>query len=136
MAEKSRKISLTIFLLAVFVFLAIFLGGWIYRVYMTETAYSTGESKSAVVCAGYTFDIDKESLVYEDGVLYFETDLGYGDKINLLVVESGVESREVDTTAMSGGVPQPITVDIPLSDEVLVYPEGCRDHNFERFTIG
>ncbi|MFC1753048.1 hypothetical protein ACFL96_06595 [Thermoproteota archaeon] len=136
MTEKARKISTTVFLLAVFVFLAVFLGGWLYRVYTTQTTYSTGESKSAITCVGYTFDIDKESLVYEHGVLHFEIAHQYGDQIDVLIVESGTETREVVAGDFIAGVSQLFQVELPLGEEVKIYPKGCRDHNFKLFKIG
>ena len=132
MAEKHRKISTTLFLLAVFVFLAVFLGGWIYRVYTEQTTYSEGESQSALYCTEYSFDI--EGPAYDQGQLSFEIVLKRG-MFDIMVVESGTEMREIDTSHMVVGSSIPAEVEIPLADEVVFYPEGCKAHNSKSFNI-
>ena len=132
MAEKHRKISTTIFLLAVFVFLAVFLGGWLYRVYIEQTTYSTGESQSALYCTEYYFDI--EGLAYDQGQLSFEIVLKRG-MFDVMVVESGTEMRDINTSNMVTGSIISVEIEIPLADEIVFYPKGCKTHNSKSFNI-
>lgn len=133
MDSRAKKISTIIFLLAIFVFLAIFIGGWLYRVYMTQSRYSTHESASAVDCAYYSFNV--ESLSYENGRLYFELDNKGNDQFDTIVIESGGIAKEVSTEGMVAGMSQPIDVEIALADDVSIYPKGCKDHNSKGFQI-
>ena len=135
MAASARKISTTIFLLAIFVFLVIFVGAWIYRVYITQTSYSKDESSTAVNCVGYSFEVDTTKLTYSNGLFTFGFKQVSGDKIKGLVVESGKQKKEINVTTNIIGEETSLSLNMSLSKQVRIYPKGCKLHNFKLFTL-
>ena len=135
MAASARKISTTVFLLAIFVFLVIFVGAWIYRVYITQTSYSKDESSSAVNCVGYSFEVDKNKLNYKNGLFSFEFKQTGGNAINTLIVESSKQKKELNITNNVIGEKTSLNLNILLSKQVRIYPKGCRIHNFKLFNV-
>jgi hypothetical protein len=136
MAEaRSRKISLLIFLFAVFILLAVFTGSWLYRMFKEQTAYSEQKTLATVECGRYYFTIKPESVLYENGTLYFEIENTLGADMNVINVESMAANKEVDLGGLGQGTVLPVSLQIDVSEWVLVYPKGCRGVNFKNLTF-
>jgi len=133
MEGRALKVSTGIFLFAIFVFLGVFVGGWMYNLYTEQTSYSKQESTSIVGCATITFDVSDAQ--YEAGVLSFVIENKPGDPLEKVGVSSGDEDVIIDTPLLAGGSSQLIEVEMALGGDVLVYPVGCKEHNVKRFRI-
>jgi hypothetical protein len=135
MAEsRSRKVSVIIFLFAVFIMLAIFTGGWIYRMYATQTELAEKRTFSAVECGKYYFSLKQDSIVYDNSTVYFEIQNTIGATIDLIVVESGLEKRELNVS-IAQGTTQPVSLNMSVTNWILVYPVGCRETNFRNISF-
>jgi hypothetical protein len=132
---RSKKISVLIFLFAIFVLLVVMTASWIFRVYHDQTAFSEQRTFATIECGRYYFDIKPESVSYDNGTLYFEMENTLGKDIDNIVVESSTERKEV-SIALSQGVVQPVSLPIEVTGWVLVYPVGCEDVNFRNLSFG
>ena len=136
MAEpRHKKISTLIFLFAIFIMLAVVTGGWIYRMYVQQTAFSEQSTFGTVECGRYYFSVDPESVLYENNTLYFDIENSIGAAIGSLVIESAVESKQI-SIRLDQGTLQPVTIPIAVDGWFLVYPRGCRDANFKNISVG
>jgi hypothetical protein len=133
--DRHKKISTLIFLFAIFIMLAVFTGGWIYRMYVQQTAFSEQSTFDTVECGRYYFNIDPESVLYDNRTLYFEIENSIGAAIDSLVIESAAEKKQI-SIRLDQGVLQPVTLPIEAEAWVLVYPRGCRSGNFKNISIG
>ncbi|MFQ5474265.1 MAG: hypothetical protein ACE5DM_00345 [Candidatus Nanoarchaeia archaeon] len=110
------------------------MGGWIYRVYIQNTAYAKGESRSAVACVGYTFRVDE--LSYKDGILSFKLEnKPGGEPLEKMVLESGDSTVEIDVNGLFAGTSQEVDAKINVGEEIKIYPAGCKDHNSKTFKV-
>lgn len=132
--RRSKKISVLIFLFAIFVLLVVMTGSWIYRVYRDQTAYSEQKTFAAIECGRYYFDIKPETVSYEDGELYFELRNTLGKDIETIVVESSTEQKEVRVD-LSQGTVQPVSLPLEVRGWVLIYPSGCEGVNFRNLSF-
>ena len=132
--EKGKKISTLIFLFAVFVFLAFFTGGWLYRVYVDHTSFSEKSTNTAIKCSSITFGVD--NLNYEGGVLSFDLENKFGAVFGNITVESGPnQTVEVPTGRLGSGDVYPVALTIDLGNSVMIYPAGCRDEYAKTFKL-
>ncbi|MBW2964054.1 hypothetical protein KY363_01215 [Candidatus Woesearchaeota archaeon] len=136
MAEgRSRKVSTLIFLFAIFIMLAVFTGSWIYKMYSQNKAFTEDRTVSTVECSRYYYNIRPETVLYENGTLYFEIENNIGADIGRIIVESSAEKKEVDLGGLSRGIAQPVTVQLDVVGWVLVYPVGCQTTNFKNLSF-
>jgi hypothetical protein len=133
--RRSKKLSVVIFLFAIFILLVAFTAAWIYRMYQEQTAYSESRTLATVECSKYYFDVKPESVLYEDGVLYFEIENTLGAEILSIVVKSMNEAKEVDLGGLGQGTMQPVSLPIEVVEWVLVYPTGCEGVNFQNLSF-
>ena len=131
---RSKKISVMIFLLAIFILLVVVTAGWIYRVYMDQTAYSEQRTLATFECGKYYYEIDPETVSYDEGTLYFEIENTLGADIPSIMVESAVETKEVSIGLTQGSF-QPVSLPIAVEDWFVVYPRGCEDVNFKNISF-
>ncbi len=135
MAEaRSKKISILIFLFAVFIMLAFFTASWIYRMYTEQTAFSEKKTLATVECGRYYFSILPESILYENGTLYFEVENTMGAEVETFVVQSVNDQKEVYVALGQGSV-QPVSLAIDVTEWALVYPKGCEGVNFRNISF-
>ena len=136
MAEaRSKRVSLLIFLFAVFILLAVFTGSWIYKMFKEQTAFSEKKTLATIDCGRYYFNIIPESVLYESGVLYFEIENTLGADIKSIVVKSASEEKEVDLGGLGQGAVMPVSMNITLTDWALIYPKGCDGVNFRNISF-
>ncbi len=133
--QRSRKVSTLIFLFAIFIVLIVFTAGWIYRMYITQTALSESQTLLTIECGRYYFNIKPGSVLYENNTLYFEIENNIGAVINSIVVESVTEKKQVDLGGLEQGLTQPVSLDMEVIEWVMVYPEGCKGANFKNLSF-
>ncbi|MBW2996716.1 hypothetical protein KY349_00075 [Candidatus Woesearchaeota archaeon] len=131
---RSKKISVLIFLFAIFIMLVVVTAGWIYRMYTEQTAYSEERTLATFECSRYYYVIHPDTVSYVDGTLYFEIENTLGSDIPSIMVESAVETKEV-SIGLTQGIAQPVSLEMVVEDWVLVYPRGCKDVNFKNLTF-
>jgi hypothetical protein len=134
--RRSHRISVLIFLFAVFVLLVAFTASWIYRMYQEQTAYSESRTLATVECSRYYFSINQESILYEDGMLYFEIKNTLGTDIDTIVVQSSTEKKEVTLGGLGQGIDQAVNIPLEAVGWAMVYPKGCEGVNFRNITFG
>ncbi|MBT5021988.1 hypothetical protein HOK51_00905 [Candidatus Woesearchaeota archaeon] len=132
---KSMKYATMIFLVALFVVVAIMAGSYTYKTYMTSILYSEKGTKEVFACNDFSYNI--EDLIYVDGNLTFTLRNTYGDVINTLIVESGDEKRVIDTSMVPAGSQQTFKLDnMKLEKLVVFHPKGCEEYNIKQFKMG
>jgi len=132
--RRSKKISVLIFLFGIFAILVAVTAGWLYKVYTEQTAYSEQSTLATVECSRYYFKIDPDSVMYENGTLYFEARNTLGADVDVLVLESATDMKEV-AVSLSQGLTIPVSVDIDIVEWVTVYPVGCKGVNFQNLSF-
>jgi flagellar basal body-associated protein FliL len=136
MAEaRSKKVSVLIFLFAIFILLAVFTAVWLYNMYKQQTSFSERQTLATVECGRYYFAIDPKSVLYENSTLYFEIENTLGADINAIMVKSATQEKEVALNGLSQGTVMPVSVPLEVAEWVLVYPKGCAGVNFRNITF-
>ena len=133
MSHHSKKISLFIFLISIFVLLAVLTASWLFKIYTEHTNYSTGETRNIVQCNDYSYKIDE--LVYQDGHLSFTITNSLGDPFDFLSVEAGENVTDIELYNLISGTSQDVELDVPSTDMLLFYPQGCKEHNKKTFSV-
>ena len=133
--ERSKKISTTIFLFAIFVVLAVFTGGWLYNTYTEQIAFSESSSDATVKCGKYYFDVDPDSVYYENKTLHLDIENTFGAELKTIIIDAGEERKEVNVGGIPSGTIYPVSVEISIVESVLVYPSGCETANFKKLTF-
>lgn len=124
MAERrSRKISMFIFLFALFILLAVITGAYLYKLYSENTASSEKQTRETIDC-DYYFAVSKQSISYIDDKLSFEIKNTYGKEIRTVVIVSGNETKE-KSVSLTRGDSFPLDVSIKASGNFSLYPKGC-----------
>ena len=131
--EKGKKISTLIFLFAVFIFLAFFTGGWLYRVYVDHTSFSEKSTDTAIKCSSITFGV--ENLDYKGGVLSFDLENKFGQEFSNITIESGTQSVDVPTGILRPGDLFPVRLEIEVGETLIIYPQGCKGENSKSFRL-
>lgn len=130
---RAMKISTFIFLLAVFIMLAVFMGGWLYKIYAENTNYSKLRTDEALNCNKYYYRIHQNTASYENGVLRFDIENYIGAEFKTLVVQSETQQKELNVTIIQETT-LPVEVEIEASERVRVYPLGC-NNNYKEISI-
>ena len=132
--RRSNKISVLIFLFAIFILLVVVTASWIYKIYVEQTEYSEERTIATIECGRYYYDIKEETVLYENGTLYFEIGNNLGKDMDDIIVQSSTESKEV-SIMLSRGTVQPVSVQISVEGWVMVYPVGCKGLNFRNISF-
>ena len=135
MEARSRKISTMIFLFAIFMLLAFFLGSWLYRIYLEQTQYSKEKTIAAVECGRFYFLIDENTVSYTNGTLHFAIENTVGTPITQLTVETALETQNLNITGLMSGAMVPVSTKIQITDWAHVYPRYCRGLNWKNLTF-
>lgn len=135
MVERSKKFSTLIFLFAIFVVLAAFLGSWLYNIYQDQTQYSKEQTMSAVECGRFYFNVKPEDVSYDNGTLTLLVENTIGQEIKQLTVESALETHKLNVTGLINGAMVPVKVGIRMTDWIYVYPSQCRGINFKNISF-
>jgi hypothetical protein len=135
MEGRSKGISVLIFLLGIFVLLAVVLGGWLYNMYTTNVGYTKKTTTSALHCNDMSFTVQEIKYSPDTKTLSFMLNNGYGQSIDAIVIESNNQTQTVNLTGLVSGTSEIIEVQTELASEVLIYPRGCREDNAKRYTI-
>jgi hypothetical protein len=133
--RRSKKLSVLIFLFAIFILLVAVTASWIYRMYRSETEYSERSTLATVECGKYYYKINPDSVLYENKTLYFEIENTLGADIDAIVVESMTEKKEFTLGGLSQGTVYPVSLELDIVEWVLVYPSGCGGVNFQNLSF-
>jgi len=135
MAEsKSHKIAVMVFLVAIFVLLAVFTATWIYKMYTEQTALTERNTLATINCGKYYYSIDPRTVTYDNGTLYLELENTIGAGFDYVMLQSSMDKKEVKVSLTQGMI-QPVSVPISLDTWVLVYPKGCEGINFKNLSF-
>jgi hypothetical protein len=130
---RAMKISTFIFLLAIFIMLAVFMGGWLYKIYIENTHYSKSKTDEALNCNKYYYKILQDTVSYENGVIRFDVENYIGAEFKTLVVQSETQQKELNIT-IGQETTLPVEVEIEAAERVRVYPLGC-ENNYKEIII-
>ncbi len=133
--RRSKKISVLIFMFAIFVLLVAVTASWMYRIYTEQTQYSEEKTMMTITCSQYYFVINPESVLYDGGQLYFEIENTLGKDIDKIVVRTSTEEAVVELDGLSQGIVHPVSVPIEVIEWAMVYPEGCDGANFKNLSF-
>ncbi len=126
--ERTKKWVTAIFMIALFLVVAIYIGLAMLRIYTDSSRFSTEKSKSSVDCVGYVYSIDNAR--YADGLLSFElknSDYSDYEEMNL-IIKSGNATKEVALTNLIRGLKKSIDIEMPIQDSKFsTYPKSCED---------
>ena len=125
MAEQSKKITLYIFLFALFIMLAFFIAVNIYSVYTTSKTDSLKTTKGTLECS-FSFSID--SIRYSVPELSFNL-RSSNDQIRKIFIDVNGAETEVALGEFLDYEQNVVVPDLIIEKTFIVYPEGCRDYN-------
>lgn len=127
--NKARRITITLFLLAIFLFLVIYIAAWVMDIFESTkiTAEGGAEENPVFSCVGLVFDVQEETLSYDGTTLRFSViNKKFSEgSIPKLTIMSGEDRKEIPMKAFLPGKIKDVEVDIELSDMLTVYPTGC-----------
>ncbi len=128
MAERSKAVTLFIFLFFIFIMLGAIIFIFTYSTYRNTSNYSTSTTKNSVDCTGYSFRVVGGTLSYENTTLSLDVDTTLAterQKNSLVFVVNGkeTESRPVDFTVRT----QKLKIDVEKPGAFDVYVKGCPD---------
>ena len=135
MEGRAKNVSALIFLFGIFVMLGIMLGGWLYSMYTTNIGFTKRATASAIQCGEYSFTV--ENLAFDPVAKTLQLSLTntFGNPLDDIVVESNSKKQLVNLTHLTQGATETITVPLEAEQEILVYPQGCRENNAKRFVV-
>lgn len=134
LADSKKKISWGIFLFALFIFLALWIGLTMYTIYTSKTTEAKSSTKSSIECSTYAFEISE--INYSDEKLTFRIKNTIGEDFETLVIESGNIQNKASLKSFYEGEERTVAIDsIVIEKEFSVYPEGCKEYNVKKFNI-
>ncbi len=123
--QKSRKLSIFLFFIFIFVSSLIFV--WGYR-YYKDAVDMTDESVETTSCWAYSYSV--QNIDYKDNILSFQIhNRRYSDgRISKATIITQKETREIEFTQVSQGITREIKIeDIEIDQKFYLYIENCRD---------
>lgn len=131
--SKSKKISIFIFLFALFVMLALLTGGYLYKLYIENIEFTDKETNELVNCDNFYFNLVKNTISYNENKLTFEVKNSMGKEINQLIIESNNKTTEKNMSLAQGDLLF-VVVNLEVNNNFSVYPKGCKSVQ-KTFTI-
>lgn len=125
MAEQSKKITIYIFLFALFIMLTFFIAVHIYNIYMTSKASSLKISKGTLDCS---FSFTLETIRYSLPELSFIL-RSSNDQLRKIFIDVNGAETEVALGEFLDYKQNVVVPDIIIEKTFIIYPEGCRDYN-------
>jgi uncharacterized protein YpmB len=132
--RRAKRISVLIFLFAVFIMLVVFSVSWVYKIYKEQTKFTEENTYSTVECSKYYFSINPGTVTYEGTTLSFDIKNTLGDELDTIIVESPYGQKEAKVQ-LSQGLSQPVVVDLQIDSWFIVYPKDCRNANFKNVSF-
>jgi len=124
--EKTKKVVTAVFLFALFILVALYIGLTVLKIYTDSSKFSSEKSESSVSCIGYSYSID--NIKYENGLLTFDlknSEISDYEEM-ILIVKSGNATKELQLTNLVTGIKKGIDLDIELKDnQFKTYPKSC-----------
>lgn len=133
MTHTSKKVSILIFLIALFVLLAVLTGSWLYKIYIGHTNFTDKESSHIFECSGRIFKISQ--VAYGDGLLNFTITNTYGEPFDTLIVRSENITKEVELYDLIEGSSQDIGVEIFINGSVDLFSKGCEEYDKKTYSV-
>ena len=101
MEGRAKRISVLIFLFAVFILLAVLIGSWIYSTFTTNVGFSKRTTTSVLQCSEFSFGVENVAYDAEQQHLHFVIRNNLGATINAIVIEAVTEERQSDAAQKS-----------------------------------
>lgn len=121
-----RKFTTMVFLLTVFLALALSLGFWLYNIYNSSTGYSRSTAEKSIECVDYSFSVIKYEIERDTTILLRNN--VYGEKpITELIASDEVRKATIDAELDPGKEKEVV---LPFVDDFSLYVPGC-----ERFAL-
>jgi hypothetical protein len=132
MAEQSKKITIYIFLFALFMMLAFFIAVNIYNIYMDSKTSSIKTTKGALECA---FSFSVSDVRYDVTDLSFSLRSSNADTFKKMIIDVAGEKTDVPLGEFFD-FNQKVTVkDMVIPDKFRIYPEGCEEYNIKECSV-
>lgn len=129
MEGQSRKITIYIFLFALFIMLALVLGTRIYNIYMGSKTDTEITMETAMKC---TFSFSVSNLDYNGRTLSFDLKTSDEELLKkIVIVGENNETKEIELGIFIG-FPRKQRVNagsINITNSFFTYPYGCMDQN-------
>ena len=132
MAEQSKKITMYIFLFALFIMLSFFLGTHIYNIYVEGTTSSSETTKGSLECS-FSFFISR--INYEFPELTFNLRTTDVEAMDTIVIEVEDIQTKIPLKEFFDFQQNILVDDVVIEDNFLVYSEGCREYNSKECSI-
>lgn len=133
--ERTKKWVSAVFMIALFLVVAVYIGLAMLRIYTDSSRFSTEKSKTSVNCVGYVYSVD--NVRYNNGLLSFEIkNADYSDYEEMnLIIKSGNATKEVALINLIRGLKKNIDIEMPIQDNKFsTYPKSCED-DAQQYTI-
>jgi len=137
MTERSKRITTFIFLLSLFVFLAVIMVVWSYNYYKYGTTQTKERTMPLVKCSSYAYRVIDNSLNYSNNTLKIKIEyIGEGgerfSKLEVIVDGNKSLSEEINPALRS---PTIIVNNVKIKDSFLITPEGCILYNTKNCSL-
>ncbi len=120
--SKQGKALFFIILLIIFVFLVVYIGTYMYKLYASTKSFSSETTQGALACGDYFLDIDDYSL---DGNNLELTLKNKQHEISSFTVIINEDSLSYNTTDFIKGSTKKFTLKNMSKDTIWIYPENC-----------
>ena len=136
MGRNAKKWTLTLFLVALFTFLAVFTGTWISKLYFEQTDYADTNSETIFKCNEYYPRIQQVTYENEELIINLESRSG-GTKFDSYTILWNDSSYKINTTNLYVGMAQEYIIQVEGKDSfVRGYPETCKDNSRKYYLRG
>ena len=132
MAEQHRKVTLYLFLLAVFLFLVVIIVTRGYKETMASTEYSNATTKSVLQCNFFSFSVSKMS--YGSGTLQLSISIRVTDESTApknFVIKTSDQQRRINIPYYLDFTAPVKIEDFIIDDRFTIYPEDCPQNRKE-----
>jgi hypothetical protein len=126
-----NKFSVTLFLIALFVFLSVVIAMWISNIYFEKARYAEKTSVDVINCASFEFEIS--NIAYSGNTLSFDIQNSVGSKFEGIIIESDSgEMKEIPLENFEIGSFLHKTTDIKLTASFKAHPKGCSKNDYAK----
>ncbi len=134
MAEGVKRATLIIFLLSVFILLAVFIFMHTMDIWNTNKNASVVGKEKTIRCTGIFYQVKLDSLKYSNGILQFDIDNRAGDVFDTLIVYGDNQTVEYNFTSLDILPIQTIKIPIKIINSFSTAVKGCEETK-KQFTV-
>lgn len=135
MSERSKNVTIAIFLFSIFVFLGIMIFVFSYSAARNSANFSKETTKSSLECTGVTFDIVEDSISYENKNLEFTIASFRNTPTLNFIIAAGNQTRKIRIDFNVMPTAKKTIKDIEITDKFRIYPEGCEAYNMKECNL-